>query len=315
MSVLKMIVADDQYYLSGEPHGSCAEWVYAACSRNPKSLEELDRLLPEFGADADLRRLLSYGSLELEPVDAGLIIVDLAKKWIYAEDSYFDAHRTGRYTTRDDEREIEYRFSDEWQFVSEPKWFRYLHDLNLKSYGNLHGPANAGADDGEFFSDDFEFEDEPAPAVDDDYRNDSYSDVTYTNRVCGLIYFEPQNADETRDYQTLEHIASYDNDAAAALHGIEREKEKIASLKIELQAAENLLKRTGEPRWEIKCSALQAHLGKHEKDISRLTGEHSEAAAMAAELRNLLATDKGREWLKDWEEDEEEDAEDMELPY
>jgi hypothetical protein len=314
MSVLKMIVADDQHYLSGEPHGSCAEWVYAACSRNPKSLEELERLLPEFGADTNLRSLFGYGSLELEPFDAGLIIVDLAKKWIYAEDSYFGAHRTGSYTTRDDERKIAYRFSDEWQFVSEPKWFRYLHDLSLKSYFNRHEPEDAGADDGEFSSDDFEFEEEPAPAFDDDYRSDSYSDVKFTNRICGMIYFEPQNAEETRDYQALEHIASYDNDAAAALHGIEREKEKIASLKIELQAAENLWKRTGEPRWEIKCSALQAGLGKHEKTISRLTDEHSEAAAMAAELRNLLATDKGRGWLKDWEE-EEEDSDDMDLPY
>ncbi|MDZ7361345.1 MAG: hypothetical protein ONB46_11550 [candidate division KSB1 bacterium] len=312
MSVLKMIVADDQHYLSGEPHGSCAQWIYAACSRSPKSLNELERLLPEFGADSTLRSLLSYGSLELEPFDAGLIIVDLAKKWIYAEDSYFGAHRTGSYTTRDDGRKIEYRFSDEWQFVSEPKWFRYLYDLNLKSYDDLHEPANAGADDGEFFSDDFELEDEPA--LDDDCRNDSYSDVTFTNRICGLVYFEPQNTDETRDYQTLEHIAGYDNDAAAALHGIEREKEKIASLKVELQAAENLWKRTGAPRWEIKCRTLQTRLGKHEKTISRLLDEHRDAAAMAAELRNLLATDKGRNWLKDWEEDEKASG-DMELPY
>lgn len=87
-----MVIADYRYYLCGEVHGSRAQWIYAACSRSPGSLGELDRLLPEFGAKESLRRLFGQTSaLDLAPVDAGLIIIDLAKKWIYADTASFSA--------------------------------------------------------------------------------------------------------------------------------------------------------------------------------------------------------------------------------
>jgi hypothetical protein len=319
MSVVKMIVTDDQHYVSGEPHGSCAQWVYAACSRNPKSLEELDKLLPEFDADDDLCGLFGCDDgLKLEPVDAGLIIVDLAKKWIYAEDTYFGAHRRGRYRPRDDGRTIEYQFSSEWQFVAEVKWFRYLQTLGLKPYGNLNGPFYEKAEHKGLPVDDFEFEKASRPARsrdNEDYDDEFSVDVTHMNRICSLVDFEPQNTEEARDYQTLEHIARYDNDATAAQSRLEKAQKEIASLKIELQAVENLGKRTGEPRWELKRIAFQARIEQQEKRISRCTDEQAEAAAMAAELRAFLLTDKGREMLKMWEEEAKDDGEDMEIPF
>jgi len=321
MSVLKMIIADDRYYVSGEPHGSRAEWIYAACSRNPNSLEELDRLLPEFGSDRDLRAFFGgwMGSLDLEPVDAGLIIVDLAKKWIYAQDSYFGAHRRGSYNPRDEDDEtIKYEFSKEWQFVAEPKWFRYLESLGLQPYGDLKGPAYDKTAYEGFSMDDLEVDDEPEAASrdDEDYDGEfSGVDVTEMNRITSLIDFDPQSVEEERDYQTLEHIARYDHLAAAAQRRVEKTQKEIASLKIELQAVENLRKRDSVPRWEIKRIALQARLGRHDQGISHWLEEHIEAAAMAAELRNLLVTDKGRQRLKQWEENEKNGGEDMELPF
>jgi len=321
MSVLKIIIADDQHYVSGEPHGSRAEWVYAACSRNPKSLEELDTLLPEFGANEDLRSFVGswMADLDLEPVDAGLIIVDLAKKWIFAEDTYFGAHRRGSYSPYDDsDRRIEYEFSNEWQFVAEAKWFRYLHNLGLKPYGKPNAASYEKAEYEEISVDDFEFEDEPesTPARDEEEYGDRSSgfSVDYINRITSMVDFEPQNAEEQRDYHTLEHIAQYDEDAATAQGHIDEAQKEIASLKIELQAVENLWKRTVEPRWELKRIALQARIGQHEKRISRSTDDHAEAAAMAAELRTLLLTDNGRGMLKKWEE-RKKDGWEMEMPF
>jgi len=323
MSVLRMIIADDQHYVSGEPHGSDAMRIYAACSRNPKSLEELDRLLPEFDCDKDWRAFSSWNDgIELEPFDAGLIIVDLAKKWIYAEDSYFGAHRRGSYQTRDaEERTIEYAFAQEWQFVAEPKWFRYLESLGLKSYGKTPGPVHEKIESEVFFEDDFDFDDEPAAASsrdEDDYSYDeefSSVDATHANRYCSLIDFKPENAAEEQDYQALEHIARYDNLADTAELRIKKAQKEIAGLKVELQAVENLRKRDVVPRWELKRIALQARIGKHDKNISRWEEEHTEAAAMAAELRHLLLTDKGREMLKKWENEEKEGYADRELPF
>jgi hypothetical protein len=318
-----MIVADDRHIICGEPHGSCAQWVYAACSRNPRSLDELDKLLPEFGADGNLRELLGCGSdLTLEPYDAGLIVVDLAKKWIYAKDSYFGAHRRGVCHPRDDNKSpIEYEFSKEWQFVAEAKWFRYLQGSGLKSYVD---PGTAFSfDDEEFPWDDEEpshvTEAESSEPDEDDYWDSELSSINalYANRVCTLVDFKPQNAAEERDLQTLEHINRYDEEAARAEHRLGVEKKAIVANQIELQAAENLWRRTGEPRWELKRIRFQAHIGRCQKHLSRFEEDQSEAGAMAAELRTLLTTENARAMLKKLEEMEKTDATigDADMPF
>ncbi len=316
MSVLKMIVADDRQVLWGEPHGSCAEWIYAACSRNPKSLDELDKLLPEFGADGNLRELMGGSSdHSLEPYDAGLIIVDLAKKWIYAQDTYFGAHRRGACHPRGENKtEIRYEFSKEWQFVAEAKWFRYLQGGGLKSYVDLTGPA-LDFDEEEFSWDDEETslasKTEHAEAAysesdDDDYWDKELRRINTVSayRSRSLDDFKLGNSAEERDLQTLELIIRYEEDAAKAEHRIDVEKKAIAAIRIELQAAENLWRRTGEPRWELKRIRYEAHIGKHEKRISRFEEDQSAAATMAAELRSLLTTVKSSTMLKKWEDDE-----------
>jgi hypothetical protein len=319
-----MIIADDQHYVSGEPHGSRAQWLYAACSRNPKSLEELDQLLPEFcgGEEKDLRSFYCWNSsIELEPYDAGLIVIDLAKKWIYAQDSYFGAYRRGSYRPRNlEDRTIEYEFSKEWQFVAEPKWFRYLESLALKPYGGTHGPVYEKTEYDGFSEDDLEFDDDVKETAAPTYAGEDWgeiyvSDTEYTNRITSMVDFKPQNAEEERDAQTLEHVARYDNDANTAQKRIENAQKEIASLKIELQAVENLRKRDNVPRWEIKRIKLQAHIGKYDKGLARWNEDYTEATAMAAELRTLLVTDKGRQMLKTWEENEKRGWGDMDMPF
>jgi hypothetical protein len=321
-----MIIADDQHYVCGEPHGSSAQWVYAACSRNPKNLDELDKLLPELGADRDLRELFHWSSsLDLEPVDAGLIIVDLAKKWIFAEDTYFGAHRRGWCQSRlDDDKAIEYEFSSEWQFVAEAKWFRYLQNCGLTPFGEPDAAFHKSPIHYEEISwDDIPMPEEnarPAEIDEDESWDDERSgiEVVYINRACSLVDFMPRNAVEERDLQTLEHINRYDEKAAMAQHRIEKARKEIDSFRIEWQAADNLWTRTGEPRWALKRIKFQAEIERQERRISHWAEEQSEAAAMAAELRSLIVSEKGHGFLKTWEQEEKNDGDhrhDGEIPF
>lgn len=140
---------------------------------------------------------------------------------------------------------------------------------------------------------------------DDEYiRNEELSsiEIEYTNRWCSLSYFEPENDEERRELKTLEHYLRYGQHAAVAQHRIKQTHREIASLRIELQATDNLWNRTNEPRWGLKRIHLQACIGQQEKRISRFADEHSEAAAMAAELRSLLKLKKYCDIVQAWEE-------------
>lgn len=332
MSVLKMVIADDRHYFCGEVHGSLAQQIYAACSRNPGSLDELGRLLPEFGAKEKLRDMFGWhSSLDLHPVDAGLIIVDLAKKWIYAENTYFSAHRRGRYQPRDGgEAGISYEFSEKWQFVAEAKWFNYLWSCDLQPYGDHKTPApeietgtasaNPAHQDHISLRGQETSRDESAPPleladdepayedIEDDHWDDERAgiDMKFANRWMGLIYFKPQNAPEERDLQTLEHILRYEQQAEVAQYQIQQARKEIASLQIKWQAAENLWNRTAEPRWGLKRTHFQALIEQQEKRISRLADEQAEAAAMALELRALGTSGKFQEALKSWQNEDHE---------
>jgi hypothetical protein len=299
MSVLKMIVVDDQHYVSGELHGSQAHKVYAACAQTPKNLNELDEVLKRLLPGENLRSFFGFTEwLDLEPVDAGLIVVDLAKKWIYAEDSYFGAHRTGTcHPNGYDGDVIEYAFPEEWQFVAEVKWFRYLYNCDLKPYWQPDNPYGAIAN----AEDDFETDEEMELEEEDEWDEGLASiHVEYANRICSLVDLKPENESEESDLYTLEHIVHYDQKAETAQYRIKQAHKTITRLNIELQAVENLWQRTHEPRWEQKLKTYQAQIEVHKKRIDQLSEECSEATAMAAELRTLVTTEKFQkvEWLR-----------------
>lgn len=315
MSVLKMIVADDRRYVSAELHGSCAEWVYAACSREPKSIDELAKLLPEFGADCELHHLFGYtDSLALEPVDAGLIVVDLANKWVFAEDSYFGAHRSGSYETRTNGATITYAFPKEWQFVAEAKWFRYLQGGNLTPYSRADSSRKQiMADLATWNQPDFEEQhqldssQEPYTAEINDHDDWdpelAMINARFVTRACSLIDLKPKNPAEERDLKTLEIILKYDEEVAEAAYRISEAEKEITAWQIELQAVENLRAGKVEPRWELKRIALQGHIDAKQKSISRWSDKREEAEAMALELRKLVATQNYRKRLQSWDED------------
>jgi len=290
MSVIKMIVADDQHYVAGELHDSGAQCVYAACSRNPKSLDELDKLLPEFGTDRRLRELFHRSaSLELEPLGAGLIVVDLAKKWIFAEVTAFSASRRGGYVRGDNKGEIEYEFSSDWQFVAEAKWFRYLNSANLTPHANRH----SGVQYVEISWNDLmkALEERDAQRqkfyegiLENMYLWDKESDkirAAFADRSRALTEMKPQDAGEETDLQTLERILEEDKKAAIARHRIEMACKELASDPAEFN-------------WLFDHPALKA-LDKH---LAIWQSSQREAEAQSAELRKLRVTERFRAVLQ-----------------
>lgn len=344
MSVLKLIIADDRNFICTELHGSDAQFVYAACSRNPKTLDELDKLLPEFGAEESLRELcFNNTDFDFAPIDAGLIIVDLAKKWIYAQDSYFGAHRRGRYNPRhDEERTIEYEFSKEWQFVAEAKWFSYLHGCNLVPYRDsieesiyervapreidlerLGKMMERETFEHGFFDEADEDDEDGASSQraaegDDEPWDEQLSNIrsVATNRHMALFEIKPENDAEKRDYVAAGHIINYEKQAAHARRRIVLAQETILKFKVELEAVENLWQRKHEPRWGLERIRCQAHIGKQEQHISKFEEKLDIASAMAEELRKLVSTKKYRAVLASWEEgDWTNVSDDINLPF
>ncbi len=327
MSVLKMIIADDRHYVCGEPHGSTANLIYAACAKNPGSLNELDAVIGEFGERRRLQADFGWAaSLDFTPVDAGLIIIDLAKKWIFAEDTYFGASRRGSYhPVEPDARSFAYEFSKKWHFVSEAKWFNYLFSCDLQPFFK-RGMTDAKMTETEAIPKE-NFAGEPAlpwedgvellassPVDSDDEPFDDEAEtwdegmadihIKYANRFVELMDFEPQNDVEARDLQTLEHILRYEQQADICQHQIKKAREEIFALQIELQAAENLWKRTAEPRWERKFAHFQLLIKQREKHIAGVTGKQDETTAMAAEFRTLGSSGKFHEALKSWRDED-----------
>ncbi len=271
-----------------------------------------------------------------------MIIIDLAKKWIFAEDSYSGAGRRGSYSLPNDEDNvIAYEFSDKWQFVAEAKWFNYLWSCNLQPYSAHETPVSEIEPDAaparaahqehmmrreqDLSGNDFASILEPTSegSTDEDDGDEMWDEeragieIEFANRWTRLVDFEPRNAAEARDRQTLEHILRYEQKAAVARHQIHLMGEEIAALRIELQAVENLWDRTADPRWEIKRTYFQTRIAQQEKHILRLTDEQDEFTAMAAELRTLRFTRKFHQMLKYWTDGVRHDRPDREknIPF
>ena len=255
-----------------------------------------------------------------------MIIIDLAKKWIFAENTYFSASRRGSYSPIGlGAQKFAYEFSEKWHFVAEAKWFNYLFSCDLQPFfkrgmndtgvigaGAISQPVSLGESGGGEPERHWEDQLEALEAMPEDIEEEEEMwdderagiEVEYINRVTMLIYFEPQNAAEERDLQTLEHIIRYEQKAAVCEHQIQQARQEISALQIELQAAENLRNRTAEPRWERKCIHFQTLIGQQEKHIANLMCKQDEAAAMAAELRTLGSSEKYQETLKSWQDED-----------
>lgn len=124
MSEVRLVIRDADEDRSGTVHGSVADLFVAALSADPVSLSELDAAVDRFALESPQRGHLSHfrGSLDTEPWDAGLVVIDLAARLVVINSSYSSPGPTGA-ISRDNVESVEggtvtlsYRLAEDWMF-------------------------------------------------------------------------------------------------------------------------------------------------------------------------------------------------------
>jgi len=125
MSEIRLVIRDANEDRSGTVHGSVAEWFIAALSADPVSLAELDAAVDRFALESPDRGHFTFfrHSLDAEPWDAGLVVIDMAARLVVIESSYSSAGRKGVITRHNIESvdggtvSLSYRLADDWLFL------------------------------------------------------------------------------------------------------------------------------------------------------------------------------------------------------
>lgn len=137
MSYVRVNITDAHQVLIGEIHGSMGEPLVAALTAEPETIGELETALDRFVKfESDwtfFGRMKRYDfddspefryHLNLEPYDAGILVIDLAGKIVAVDSTYDSYSKEGTIRVADkltDEKDAEfplpYQLSDEWRFV------------------------------------------------------------------------------------------------------------------------------------------------------------------------------------------------------
>src|SRR5688572_31498563 len=79
MSEVRLIVRDARRQINGTCHGATADRVVAALSTEPETIEEVETGMARFAAPEARPVFRCFGgSIDEEPYDAGLVVIDLA---------------------------------------------------------------------------------------------------------------------------------------------------------------------------------------------------------------------------------------------
>lgn len=150
MSEAKFIVRDARREVSSHWHGSCADRAVAALSADPVTIEELEVAIGRFmNPGDDGRWFRCFGrSLDDEPYDAGLVVIDLAARLVVVESSYSSPGRKGSVWYHDGscctDAQIRYQLADEWRFSSDIDHWRELAEERRRERA-VHPPLDARA--------------------------------------------------------------------------------------------------------------------------------------------------------------------------
>ncbi len=151
MSELKLNLIDTDRVLHGTIHGAVAERCVAALSAEPETLGELETALARYmkprGSDgefasfrssafADPSSSMSSDNFDLEPYDAGIIVIDLAARIVASESSYSQPGPEGTVDYHDGraatEISIRYRVPDDWLFVNSLDAWQWSRDRRVR---------------------------------------------------------------------------------------------------------------------------------------------------------------------------------------
>ncbi len=150
MSEVKFIVRDAHRTVSSTWHGSCADRAVAALSADPMTIEELEVAIGRYmKPSGDGRCFRCFGgSLDDEPYDAGLVVIDLAARLIAVESSYSSPSRKGTVRYHNGEcatnTPIRYHLADEWLVTSDIENWRHLAEKRRRERA-AHPPLDARA--------------------------------------------------------------------------------------------------------------------------------------------------------------------------
>lgn len=122
MSEIKLVIRDGKGDISGICHAAFADRVVAALCDEPETITELEAALERFefpSGSGDFRFFNS--SLDDQPHDAGIIIIDLVARLVASESTYSSLSRCGHVSYHDGhcatELSVSYHLSDNWKFT------------------------------------------------------------------------------------------------------------------------------------------------------------------------------------------------------
>jgi hypothetical protein len=151
MSEVKLNLIDSQEILHGIIHGSMADAAVAALSAEPETIAELQSALAryvkpreagspfasfcstKFSLPSDGVGInLPASSLDLQPWDAGIVVIDLAARIVAAESTYSLPRASGEVQYHDGTQltdvVVPYRVLDDWLFVSSLAEYKYSRE-------------------------------------------------------------------------------------------------------------------------------------------------------------------------------------------
>ncbi len=124
MSYVRLVILDFEQTLSGEVHGNMSDAVVASLSAEPQTIRELESALSRFARPSTEHSPFANfrTGQDLEPFDAGIVIVDLAVRIVVSDSTYSLPGPSGEIAYHDGEQltavRLPYLLSDEWHFVN-----------------------------------------------------------------------------------------------------------------------------------------------------------------------------------------------------
>ena len=141
MSEVKLNLISPQTILSGTIHGSVVDSCIAALSADPETIAELVSVLERYIKPRDDLSPFAWfhqrSSIDEQPYDAGIVIIDLAARIIAAESTYSHPQPEGEVDYHNGNHatdvRIPYRVTPDWLFVNSLDAHRWARERRLQS--------------------------------------------------------------------------------------------------------------------------------------------------------------------------------------
>ena len=131
MSEIKLVIRDGKGDISGICHAAFADRVVAALCDEPETIGELEAALErfEFPSEAGGFRFFK-SSLDDQPHDAGIVIIDLPARLVASESTYSSLSHCGHVAYHDGHcatgLSVSYHISDNWKFTHHVEGWEFL---------------------------------------------------------------------------------------------------------------------------------------------------------------------------------------------